>query len=103
MTILRVKNSGATVLERGVLDLENWDAPFWPPIRVKMFVLMGFGETLGLKFADPTPHVSNPPCDTLWKENLGSTPFLGGCCLPDCSLPEDLEAGKLYDLTLVLS
>ena len=34
-----VKNSCATLLECGGLDLQNWGGPIWPPICVKTLAL----------------------------------------------------------------
>ena len=55
---------------RGALDLQIWGAPFLPPIHGKTLVLKGFGGKFASKmgrpkFADPTPHGSNPPLKTL--------------------------------------
>ena len=52
-----VKNSCAALLECGGLDLQNWGAPFLPPIRVKTLVLSGFGDLQIQPPPYPIPHV----------------------------------------------
>ena len=47
-------------------DLQIWGAPFLPPLCGKTLALKGVGANIEAKmgrpkFADPTPHGSNPP------------------------------------------